>query len=51
MAASATQSRKKPKMKYTLKQNLIAYSFILPNFIGFVCLTLIPIAFSIVLSV
>lgn len=51
MAASATRSGKKPKMKYTLKQNLIAYSFILPNFIGFVCLTLIPIAFSFILSV
>lgn len=41
---------KKPKIKYTLRQNLIAYSFILPNFIGFVCLTLIPILFSFVLS-
>lgn len=32
------------------KKDLIAYSFILPNFIGFVSLTLIPVLFSIVLS-
>lgn len=32
------------------KKTLIAYSFILPNFIGFACLSLIPILFSFILS-
>lgn len=51
MAEKAVKHRDKPKMKYSLKQNLIAYSFILPNFIGFLCLTFIPIVFSFILSV
>ena len=34
-----------------LKKNLVAYSFILPNFLGFMILTMIPILFSFVLSV
>lgn len=37
--------------KYVAKKTLIAYSFILPNLIGFMCLTLLPILFSFVLSV
>lgn len=37
--------------KYKRKRTLIAYSFILPNFIGFLLLTMIPIVFSFILSV
>lgn len=33
-----------------LKQQLVAYSFILPNFLGFAIFTLIPMAFSLVLA-
>lgn len=39
------------KGSYRRKKNLIAYSFIAPNFIGFFILTFIPIIFSFVLSV
>lgn len=46
-----TRRKQVDRPKYSAKQNLVAYSFILPNFIGFVCLTLIPIIFSFVLSV
>jgi multiple sugar transport system permease protein len=34
----------------TLKQNLIAYSFILPNLLGFALFTLVPMAFSLALA-
>ena len=34
----------------TLKQNLIAYSFILPNLLGFAIFTLVPMAFSLALA-
>ena len=33
-----------------LKQNLIAYSFILPNLLGFALFTLVPVVFSLVLA-
>ncbi len=33
-----------------LKRNLVAYSFIAPNFIGFAIFTLVPIVFSFILS-
>lgn len=33
-----------------LKDNLVAYSFILPNFLGFAIFTLIPMGFSLVLA-
>jgi multiple sugar transport system permease protein len=33
-----------------LKQQLIAYSFILPNFLGFAIFTLVPMGFSLVLA-
>lgn len=42
---------KRYKGSLTLKRTFIAYTFILPNFIGFVFLTLLPIVFSFVLSV
>lgn len=36
--------------KKRMKQNLIAYSFILPNFIGFAVFTLFPMLFSMILT-
>jgi multiple sugar transport system permease protein len=36
--------------KGKLRQNLVAYSFILPNFLGFAIFTLIPMTFSLVLA-
>ncbi len=51
MSKTNTVSAAPKKVNYARRKNLVAYSFILPNFIGFVCLTLIPIAFSFVLSV
>lgn len=36
--------------KKELKKNLIAYSFILPNFLGFAIFTLIPMIFALALS-
>lgn len=38
------------KTKYERKKELIAYSFIAPNFIGFAVFTLLPVLFSIFLS-
>ncbi|MDR1538768.1 MAG: sugar ABC transporter permease [Clostridiales bacterium] len=46
---SATQARKGLSRK--AKENLIAYSFIAPNFIGFSLFTLVPLIFALVLSV
>lgn len=40
----------KKETSYKLKQNLIAYSFILPNFLGFAIFTLIPVIFAFALS-
>ncbi len=37
---------KKPLLSKQLKRNLIAYSFIAPNFIGFCVFTLVPIVFA-----
>lgn len=36
--------------KKIIKKNLIAYSFIMPNFLGFVIITLLPILFSMILA-
>ena len=40
-----------PKQKRVVKNNLIGYSFILPNFIGYFLFIFIPVVFSFVLSV
>lgn len=37
-------------MKKRLRKNLVAFSFIAPNFIGFCIFTLIPVAFSFILG-
>ncbi|MDR2656129.1 MAG: sugar ABC transporter permease [Oscillospiraceae bacterium] len=42
--------QKRGLSKKTIKENLIAYSFIAPNFIGFAVFTLVPLGFSLVLS-
>ena len=46
------EETKKPKSRGALRRHktLVAYSFILPNLIGFFVLTFIPIVFSILLS-
>ena len=41
---------KRKRTRYELKKELIAYSFIAPNFIGFAVFTLLPVLFSIFLS-
>ena len=41
---------KRNKTRYEIKKDLIAYSFIAPNFIGFAVFTLLPVLFSIFLS-
>jgi multiple sugar transport system permease protein len=51
-AIQVNSSRKKitSKRRRVLKENLVAYSFILPNLLGFAIFTLIPMAFSLVLA-
>ena len=46
------EETKKPKSRGALRRHktLVAYSFILPNLIGFFVLTFVPIVFSILLS-
>lgn len=44
------EASKKRKKRRRLKENLTAYSFIAPNFIGFAIFTLGPIIFALVLS-
>jgi multiple sugar transport system permease protein len=39
-----------PTRKLGARKNLVAYSFILPNFLGFAVFTLVPMAFSLALS-
>lgn len=39
------------KKKKDIKENIIGYSFILPNFIGYFCFNFIPVCFSFILSV
>ncbi len=43
-------SNVKRKMSKETRQNLIAYSFIAPNFIGFAIFTLVPLAFGLILT-
>jgi multiple sugar transport system permease protein len=43
-------TQKVTNYRTTLKQNLIAYTFILPNLLGFAIFTLIPMIFSLVLA-
>lgn len=53
MAQIATEMQAKPKRKAskkTIRENLTAYSFIAPNFIGFCVFTLVPMVFAIGLA-
>ena len=43
-------NKKKKGMTLAMRQNLVGYSFILPNFIGFFIFIFIPVIFSLVLS-
>lgn len=48
---SIVENRKKREMSMKLKNSLIGYSFILPNFLGFAIFILVPVVFTLVLSV
>ena len=52
MSANTTTAALRPKQKLSkgVRRNLIAYSFIAPNFIGFMVFTLVPLIFALVLS-
>lgn len=48
--ALSTREASGKSSKLGRRNNLIAYSFLLPNFLGFAVFTLVPVLFSIVLS-
>jgi len=50
MSAQQDATRKKRAMKLNTRNTLVGLSFILPNFIGFFIMVLIPVAFSLILS-
>lgn len=53
MARTTTEMQAMPKRKAskkTIRENLTAYSFIAPNFIGFCVFTLVPMIFAIALA-
>jgi multiple sugar transport system permease protein len=53
MSSVSWNSRGRPRAdarRSKLTQQLVAYSFILPNFLGFTIFTLVPMAFSLVLA-
>ena len=50
MDARTSEMLKKSQKKRNIKRNLIAYSFIAPNFIGFAVFTLIPMVFAFMLA-
>lgn len=50
MERSKTKIEKKRNGSLRRKKALVAYSFILPNFVGFLIFTFVPIVFSLVLS-
>ena len=50
MTGTAVLPKKKKWLSRQAKRNLIAYSFILPNFIGFCVFTLVPIIFAFALA-
>ena len=45
-----TKKKKGKRMSKETKRSLVAYSFILPNFIGFAVFTLVPVVFAFVLA-
>ncbi|MCR5108115.1 MAG: sugar ABC transporter permease [Lachnospiraceae bacterium] len=50
MAEQSTTAKVKKGLSRQTKRNLIAYSFIAPNFIGFAVFTLVPIVFAFALA-
>ena len=50
MAQNAPASLHKKKSKLQRRNTWIAYSFLAPNFLGFLLITMVPILFSVVLS-
>lgn len=48
--ANNSAAVKAAKSKFSRRNNLIAYTFILPNFLGFAIFTLVPMIFSLILS-
>ena len=50
MSRDNAQLAVKRKNKKALRSNLVAYSFIAPNFIGFCVITLVPMVFAIALA-
>ncbi|AGC67245.1 ABC transporter inner membrane protein [Thermoclostridium stercorarium subsp. stercorarium DSM 8532] len=50
MDAKAAEMLRKSQKKRNIKKNLIAYSFIAPNFIGFAVFTLVPMMFAFLLA-
>lgn len=50
MELSSVKQTAAKKSSSKLKKNLVAYSFILPNFLGFTIFTLVPVIFSLVLA-
>ena len=50
MASGTSDRLARSRKRRTLKKNLVAYSFIAPNFIGFAVFTLVPITFAFLLA-
>lgn len=48
--ANGKPPKKKPRLSKKARNNIVAYSFIAPNFIGFVIFTMIPLVFGLLLS-
>lgn len=50
IATAAVKPKKKKMSRLERKNTLIAYSFLAPNFLGFIIFTFVPVLFSIILS-
>lgn len=50
MKTNQVKTKKKRELSRSAKRNLVAYSFIAPNFIGFCVFTLVPIIFAFALG-
>ncbi|MBN1451779.1 MAG: sugar ABC transporter permease [Anaerolineales bacterium] len=50
MLSNACKKNASSAQRRSLRENLVAYSFILPNLLGFALFTLVPMAFSLVLA-
>jgi multiple sugar transport system permease protein len=50
MAETSETKNKKRRLSLQRKNTLIAYSFLAPNFLGFIIITMLPVLFSIILA-